>query len=101
MGMPLPSTGKASKGQIARHLQRVENIGKKYGVQLNEGEFWGKSRKEIEEAAKRKAGYQKKRAGVKALVKKYGAKGAANIVYKHSGRRIREAPAGWTPPVKR
>ena len=45
----------------------------------------------IEERALAK---RKRRAGVRALVAKYGAASASRIVAKHSGRVIRETPKG-------
>lgn len=56
---------------------------------LSPGEFWGKTEEQIRAIATPAAARYAKRAGVRGLVKKYGHEAASDIVFKHSGRRIR------------
>lgn len=58
-------------------------------VQLDTVRFWGKTKAEMIAYAQQLNANDKRRAGVKGLIKKYGHDGASAIVRKHSGRNIR------------
>lgn len=66
----------------------VRSISEKTQVNLDVMDFLGKTNEEIQARFDEKCGNRNKRAGVRALVSKYGHESAERIVKKHSGRTI-------------
>lgn len=71
-------------------LTRIDReIGELTGVFMGRGRIGDRPYDELLAEAQSIAARNKKRAGVKALIRKYGHQGAENIVRKYSGRTIR------------
>ena len=76
--------------EIIDLLRMLDEIGDEVGYTLRPDQAgFGKTREQLVTIAQSKLKANKRRAGVKALERKYGHDVAANIVYKHSGRTIR------------
>ena len=89
MGMKLPAIMMASAAEISRHLLTCAELSEQYKCRLSADALWGKSVAEITAVAEAKTKKHNRRAGVRALVAKYGHEAADQIVNKHSGRHIR------------
>lgn len=85
-----PTAMGATVDEIARHLQICDEVGQEYGFTIypDKVEF-SATREEVQAIAESKAKRYRRRAGVRALERKYGHESAARIVKKHSGRTIR------------
>ena len=102
LGIAPPANIAGSVDDWENHLDNLDAAADKWGFRLgNEGKIsFGASADDIDKFYATSAKKYKAGAGKRALVAKYGATSAANIVYRHSGRRIQEAPRDWTPPAK-
>ena len=96
MFRPNDSPATAPRSELRKWAARVEKVNAEAerGGQLKlDMRTWGKSMEELRNMAGGKAKSYRRRAGVRALVAKYGAESAARIVRRQSGRTIREWPA--------
>lgn len=81
---------RATLPQIEAHLRLVDAVAREFGFPLDASKIeFGASREAIVAIAEGKARQYRRRAGVRALEKKYGHEAAARIVKRHSGRTIR------------
>ncbi len=79
----------ATVEEIERHLQIVADAAAEFGVNLYPEKIpFPATPETARAAAERKVAHLKKTAGARALVAKYGAQGASNIVYRKTGKRI-------------
>lgn len=78
----------AGDEQLAAHVTSWNAVLEATGLHLDHARVWGLSSEQMMAEAQKVQGRNKKRAGVKALVRKYGHESAERIVYKHSGRTI-------------
>lgn len=88
MGMALPSIMTASVDEIEAHLVMVAEVSEATGANLDAAKLWGQSREQVEAVAAQKTRNNKKRAGARALVAKYGKDGAERIIERKTGRRV-------------
>jgi len=81
---------RATVGEIENHLRICDEVSQEYdGVTIQPDKVkFGATREEIVAIAESKAKRYRRRAGVRALERKYGHESAARIVKKHSGRTI-------------
>jgi len=90
MGMTPSGITGATVDEIARHLQICDEVSQEYGFTIYPDKVkFGATRDEVVAIAESKAKRYRRRAGVRALERKYGHEAAARIVKKHSGRTIR------------
>lgn len=76
--------------EIIAHLRLLDEVGDEVGYTLRPDQApFDATREQLVTIAQGKLKANKRRAGVRALERKYGHDAAANIVYKHSGRTIR------------
>lgn len=81
---------RASLEDIENHLRTVAQVSEEFGFPLDASKIeFGASIEQVRAIAESKAKAYRRRAGVRALEKKYGHAAAARIVKKHSGRTIR------------
>lgn len=93
MGMNITALMQASVEDIAAHIQMIEDVAREFSVNLDYSRFaFGTTREQVVAEAEAKAKAHRRRAGVRALVAKYGPEAASDIVYRKSGKRIKESP---------
>lgn len=78
-----------TREQLANALALITAIHDLTGVTLDEMDVLGKSNDEIQTVYNTKCAARNRRAGVRALVHKYGHDSAERIVRNHSGRTIK------------
>jgi len=89
MGMQPTGASAATVDQIQAHLDLVDEVAAEFGFRLDPSKFpFGCSRETIVAKAEAKQRRYNRRAGVRALERKYGHDAAARIVKKYSGRTI-------------
>ena len=80
----------ATVTEIANHLQICDEVSQEYGFTIHPDKVkFGATREQVQAIAESKAKRYRRRAGVRALERKYGHEAAKCIVKKHSGRTIR------------
>lgn len=89
IGVPLTSVMTTTLDEVIAHFLYCDELSNANRVTVDPERWWGKSHAEIESFVEARLKQEKRRSGVKALVKKYGHDQAAEIVLKHSGRHIR------------
>jgi hypothetical protein len=80
---------RATLSEIESHLQNVANATAEFGVKLDAAKIeFPATRETARAAAEQKAACMRRTAGARALVRKYGAQGASDIVARKTGKRI-------------
>jgi len=80
---------RATVDEIENHLRLVDEVAAEFDTTLDAAKVtFGATREQIAEKAEAKAKRYRRRAGVRALQRKYGHDAAERIVSKHAGRHI-------------
>lgn len=82
------SIGAATLEETVAHFLLCAELQESNRLTVDAGRMWGKSRQEIEGWVAGRAAQERKRSGLKAVIRKYGRDGAERIVEKHAGRHI-------------
>lgn len=88
MGMTPQGAMAATVEEIEAHLSLVAEVAAEYEIRLDADKVaFGAGREEIEAKASSRRKRNRRGAGARALVRKYGKAGAQDIIYRNTGRR--------------
>jgi len=88
LGLPLPILTATPLHEVVEHFVYCANLSDQYRVNIDPMRWFNRSHASIEAFVASRVAQEKRRAGVKAVIRKYGRDGAERIVARHTGRHI-------------